>query len=188
MVDTFILTVDHMSPMFRIYIEISQIEVLLNELISQVIFGLWRRICFLLDIDMIDLPLLQFAAIALMFRQTNVVWAIFVTCVGILEILKLPADSNIQVRKEELQHTTSSDGTLWMLSMDAEGPQSVRRRRAPANAEVDYIRPDSAVQGKDSYRSGIQGSNSYCLVLSVFEHQYTSGFQFGKYILRECHL
>lgn len=109
------------------------------------------------------MPLLQFAAIAIMFRQTNVVWAIFVTCVGILEILKLAADSNIGVRKKELQHTTSGDGTI---SMDAEGLPSVRRRRAPDNAEVDYIRPDITVQEEDSYSSGGQGRISYCLCLN----------------------
>jgi len=121
----------------------------------------------LLDIDRFDLPLLQFAAIAIMFRQTNVVWAIFVTCVGILEILKLPADSTIEVRKKELQHTTSSDGTLRMLSMDAKGPQSLRRRHAPDNSEVDYIRPDTLVQGKESYSAGGQGRISYCLCLNI---------------------
>lgn len=83
---------------------------------------------------------MQFAAMAIMFRQTNVVWAIFVTCVGVLEVLKLP-----KLRKKGMQQIdTSSDGTLRMLSMDTK----VRRRRAENKQH--NIRPDIREQEDDS--------------------------------------
>lgn len=91
-----------------------------------------------------------------MFRQTNVVWAIFLTCVGILDILKLPVDSNIGVLKE-LRQTSSSDGTLGMLSTGSEDSQSMRRRRAVVKLDLESISPNTAVQPKGSNISGVQG-------------------------------
>ncbi|KAG0581277.1 hypothetical protein KC19_4G238800 [Ceratodon purpureus] len=98
-----------------------------------------------------------FAAIAIMFRQTNVVWAIFVTCVGILDILKPPMDSNNGVQKKELLHNSSSDGTLWMLSKDSDDAQSMRRRRAAAKSDSNSISPDTVVQQNGSKISEVQG-------------------------------
>ena len=114
-----------------------------------------------LAFNMIVLPLLQFAAIAIMFRQTNVVWAIFLTCVGILDILKLPMDSNIVVQKE-LLYTSPSDEALRMPSTDSKDVQNLRRRRAAGKSDSDSINP---VQQKGSSISEVQGSLSFYIVV-----------------------
>lgn len=92
-----------------------------------------------------------------MFRQTNVVWAIFLTCVGILDILNLSMDSSVGAQKKELLHNPSSDGTLRMLSTGTEDSQSMRRRRAAVKSDSDSISLDTTVQQKGSKMSEVQG-------------------------------
>ncbi|XP_024372620.1 dol-P-Glc:Glc(2)Man(9)GlcNAc(2)-PP-Dol alpha-1,2-glucosyltransferase [Physcomitrium patens] len=87
------------------------------------------------------------AAIAVMFRQTNVVWVIFVVCAGILDMLSSPMNSSTDVRKE-LTDIPSIDRTLRILATDLEDLKGVRRRRAAQNSSLSFISPDTEVKQK----------------------------------------
>lgn len=72
----------------------------------------------------------ELGAVAILFRQTNVIWVIFVTCTGLLEFLQGPI--RVKPREtEELKADASSDKSLFGFSMENKGgsrDMKLRRR------------------------------------------------------------
>lgn len=122
----------------------------------------------LLDTDIAVLRLVQLAAIAVMFRQTNVVWVIFVVCAGILDMLSSPMNSSTDVRKE-LTDIPSIDRTLRILATDLEDLKGVRRRRAAQNSSLSFISPDTEVKQKGPRKFESRGSSS-CFLMTIYSY------------------
>lgn len=64
------------------------------------------------------------AAIAILFRQTNVVWAIFVTCAGVLEILKFSAAPTVETQEDDVVSYSKR-----VVPRDVDGSQISKTRR-----------------------------------------------------------
>ncbi|CAM6044206.1 unnamed protein product [Sphagnum compactum] len=77
-------------------------------------------------------------AVAILFRQTNVIWVIFVTCTGLLEFLHGPI--RVKPREtEELKADASSDKSQFGFSMENKGgSQDMKlRRRMQSSVQAD---------------------------------------------------
>lgn len=81
----------------------------------------------LLDIDIVVLCLVQLVVIVVMFWQMNVVWVIFVVCVGILDMFSFLMNLSIDVWKE-LMDILFIDRIFWIFVMDLEDLKGVCRR------------------------------------------------------------
>ena len=80
----------------------------------------------------------QLGAVAILFRQTNVIWVIFVTCTGLLEFLHGPI--RVKPREtEELKADASSDKSQFGFSMENKGgSQDMKlRRRMQSSVQAD---------------------------------------------------
>jgi hypothetical protein len=76
--------------------------------------------------------------VAILFRQTNVIWVIFVTCTGLLEFLHGPI--RVKPREtEELKADASSDKSQFGFSMENKGgSQDMKlRRRMQSSVQAD---------------------------------------------------
>jgi hypothetical protein len=104
---------------------------------------------------------LQLAAIAILFRQTNVVWVIFVTCTGVLEILKSAAPPTVETQEDDVVSYSQR-----VIPRDVDGSQvsKTRRRKAGQISPPDRVVLDPLSNQKVSNGQEDQGT-CYILLL-----------------------
>ena len=100
--------------------------------------------------------------IAILFRQTNVVWVIFVTCTGVLEILKFSAPPTVETQEDDV--TSYSQG---VIPRDVDGSQvsKTRRRKVGRISPPDPVVVDPLLNQKVFNCQEDQGT-CYILLLS----------------------